>query len=775
MLKQYPIVGMHCASCKNAIENSVKKLRGVSLVDVNFNNELLTIDFDPNLISLDRIEKAVSDAGPYKLVTKGDKTVLADPANKDEMPQNSHVDHLKEIELAQIKKNLIITGIFTFPFFVIMFLMPLGLKEDWMGYLGKFNIFYLIQFILSTLILFYGAKTFIISAYKASKQHSVNMDTLTSLGILSAWIFSTLTTFSVSFSKYTQNRVFFEAVALLTFFILLGRYLETRAKSKTKEAIEKLAKLQTKKALLKKDKKEIWIDISEVKVGDLLIVKPGSKIPTDGIIVEGEASIDESMVTGESIPVYKKVNDKVIGGTINKSGHIIIKATRIGKDTMLASIIQLVQNAQMAQPKIQKIADKISSIFVPTVIIISILVFLFWFFLASQFGLVSTEDNLIIAVYTFMSILVIACPCALGIATPTAVMVTSGVAAKKGILIKDITKLEILNKAKTYVFDKTGTLTKGKLRVTKFKILNDKFSKKIISEIIYAVESKSMHPISKAIVKYFSSHKKSIDKISIEKFKEIEGKGLTAKIKGYNQILIGNKKLLDDNKIDVKDEIYQAYKDLQSKGETVIFVVIDKVIVAFLSLTDEVKLEAQSIVKKLQNRDIKVIMLTGDNEKVAKSLAQKLNIEYKANVLPKDKLEIIKSLQKGSKFPVVMIGDGINDAPALAQADVSIAMGDGTDVSISAGDIVILNGDLNKLPQLINLTKLSLKIIKQNLAWAFGYNIVAIPIAAGILYPFGILLSPIITSIAMSLSSISVVLNSLRINYFLKTKHGKNI
>ena len=535
-------------------------------------------------------------------------------------------------------------------------------------------------------------------------------------------------------------------------FILLGKLLEAIAKGKTSEAIRKLLGLQAKTAIVIRNGKERKISVDDVVVNDIVIVKPGEKIPVDGIIVEGHSSIDESMITGESIPVEKIKNDKVIGATINKTGSFKFKATKIGKDTVLAHIIKMVEEAQGSKAPIQKLADLISAYFVPTVVVIGILAFLIWYFLGLGF---------VFALTVFIAVLIIACPCALGLATPTAIMVGTGLGAKNGILFKNAKSLQLAQKIQTIIFDKTGTLTKGKPEVTNVFAI-DKNKEKDILKFAAIAEKRSEHPLAEAIV-----NKAKREKIRIEepkKFNSITGKGVEAFYK-KNKILLGNRKLMQENKISISAE--GNIKKLEEQGKTVMLVAVNNNLIGLVAVADTLKEYSKEAIKQLHKMDKEIIMITGDNERTGKAIAKQVGIDrVLAEVLPQDKANEIKKLQNEKK-KVAMVGDGINDAPALAQADLGIAIGSGTDIAIETGDIVLIKNDLRDVVTAIDLSRFTLRKIKQNLFWAFFYNSLGIPIAAGILYPFtGFLLNPIIAGIAMAFSSVSVVSNTLLMRFY---------
>lgn len=806
MTKQiYPIIGMHCASCKMLIEKMVGKVEGVKSVNVNYASEKMTVELDPegehrNAHLLENIKKAVASAGSYKLIdNKGGDTVLASPPEAKKIESNNEMSHgsghhdtstssahshaamLKREEYQKLKRKVTLVGITAIPFLGIMIWMILKAFGVIMGGHAPFgfvefeqfdyrvNLFFLAQFILATPILFWGGSQFFSSTWSALKARAANMDTLIALGTTTAWIFSTVVTFTPQLFDNIEVDVFFEAAVFIIFFILLGRLLEARAKGQANDAIKKLLELQAKEATVLRDGEEKKIPINQVLTGDIIIVRPGEKVPVDGTITKGSSTIDESMVTGESLPVTKSEGAEVIGSTINKTSTFQFEAQKVGSETMLSQIIKMVEEAQGTTAPIQKLADRISSVFVPIVIVIAILAFLFWILIAPNLGLVDDGTNVLqLATYIATTILIIACPCALGLATPTAVMVGTGKAAGKGILIKDAEALELAHKIDTIVFDKTGTLTKGLPEVTDFEFIKDLDSKEIHS-FAYAIENLSEHPLSNAIASY-SEDKQNKEPVEVDKFKAIEGRGVSGEISGKT-VLLGNRRLMDENSINLDKELSNKADNLISEGKTTIYMSIDSKHVAVFALADTIKDESKQAVEQLHALGIKVVMLTGDNQKTAEAIASQLGIdEVIAEVLPGDKADKIKALQKdllgaqSDKRVVAMVGDGINDAPALAQADIGIAMGTGTDVAIEAGDIVLVKGTLDKVIETIKLSKMTLGVIKQNLFWAFGYNVISIPVAAGLLYlPFSLLLSPIIASAAMAFSSISVVFNSVRL------------
>lgn len=781
--EQYPIVGMHCASCKQLIERMVGKLTGVESVLVNYASETMSVSYNETQVSLDDITKAVASAGSYKLIAGEHGPVLASPPEAKKMQHDmagmdhkSHASALKKEEYQKLKKTVLWVGISSIPFALLMIFhgltlaglammkhAPLGFLE-FSGSAYKVNLLFLVQFLLATPILFIGGKQFFVSAWRGLKVKSANMDTLIALGTGTAWLFSTVKTFAPFLIDDVANDVFFEAAVFIVFFILLGRLLEARAKAKTSDAVKALFELQAKEAVVLRDGEEVKVPINEVMKGDTIVVRPGEKIPVDGVISKGSSTIDEAMVTGESLPVEKKEGDKVIGATINKTSTFQFTAENVGSDTMLSHIIKMVEAAQGTEAPIQKLADKVSGIFVPVVIMIAIVAALFWFYIAPSLGLVATETSVLqLAVYIATTILIIACPCALGLATPTAVMVGTGKAAGRGILVKDAEALEKAHNIHTIVFDKTGTLTKGMPEVTDVSIAEGEDETEVLKQA-YALEHLSEHPLSDAIAAY-AREMKAESKEEVKGFIAVEGRGVQGKLDG-KEVLLGNKRLMDEKSITVDSTLGSSADEYIASGKTTIYMAVDGTHVAVFALADTIKDESKEAIDALHTKGIKVALLTGDNQKTAEAIAGQLGIDTViAEVLPADKANKIKELQdKFSGAIIAMVGDGINDAPALAQADIGIAMGTGTDVAIEAGDIVLVKGTLDKVIETIAVSRMTLKVVKQNLFWAFGYNVVAIPIAAGLLYPpFGILLSPIIASAAMAFSSVSVVTNSLRL------------
>lgn len=696
--KTLKIKGMHCASCSAIIESRVKKMEGVEKLEVNFATEKARIKIDLDKINLEKINEEIGKLG-YEFSEELDE-------------KNEDFSKLK----TKVK--------FGFPAAIIVFLIMIE-NMIWQNLpMEKLNIGLMI---LATIIMIWMGKPFLKGVINFIKYRVANMDTLIGIGTGVAYVYSLF---------HLNGQTFFDVAISVIGFVTLGKYLETKSKLKTGEAIKKLLGLQSKTALILRNNEEIEVAINEVKIGDIVIIKPGAKIPVDGIIIKGNSAIDESMISGEPIPVDKKIGDKVIGATINKQGSFQFKATGVGEKTMLSQIIKTVEEAANSKAKIQSLADKISAVFVPIVLVISVLAFSLWLILG---------QNLSMAILSMVGVLVIACPCALGLATPTAIIVAVGKGAENGILIKNANGLENLAKIDTVVMDKTGTITKGFPEVTDVVSLS-KYSQNEILKYAASVEKLSEHPLAQMIVSKANNLK--IKLLDCQNFEATEGVG----VKG-----IVDKKLVNIHKLETKDE-------LMKMGKTVVVVEIDKQIVGKIGLSDTIKDEAIKTIKEIKKMGIEVIMITGDNQIAAEFVGKMVGIEKViAGVLPQEKGEKIKELQKKGK-KVVMVGDGINDAPALMLAEVGMAMATGTDVAIESAEITLLGGDIQKIPQAIKLAKSTIKTIKENLFWAFIYNVVGIPLAAGVFYPvFGITLNPVFAGVAMSLSSVSVVTNSLRL------------
>jgi Cu+-exporting ATPase len=738
----FHISGMHCASCASNIQKKLNKTDGVVNAQVNYANEQATIEIDDNQFDPTNVETAVESLGYKSHIGVGDTTDLAESE--------------RNAELKELKSKLFASGFLTF-FLLIGAMVPFSpeiLKNTF------------VMLLLATPVQFWVGKRYYKSAWSAFLNKTTNMDTLIALGTSVAYFYSLVVV--VLFFGFGQElltklgipeHVYFETSATIITLILLGKYLEIRAKGQTSQALKKLIGLQAKTAhLVKKSGDIVDVDVSEVKSGDILQVKPGEKVPVDGEIILGESSLDESMVTGESLPIAKAVGDLVIGATINSIGSFNMKATNVGSKTMLSNIIELVKQAQGSRPPIQKTVDTVASIFVPVVIVLSIITFSIWMI----FG---PDPVLVRALVSTISVLIIACPCALGLATPTSLMVGVGKGAENGILIKNADALEVANKVTTVLFDKTGTITKGKPEVQSIEFAGKMDTKKEneLSSSINEIEKLSHHPLAGAVVNYFESTKLKSEKIKISNFKDVSGKGVVAQANG-DEILIGTQKFLEDNKIKVSSEMLKETFKLQKLAQTVSFVALKGKVVAYIAIADSIKESARDVVDELKAMGVKSVMVTGDNQETANNIAKQAGIEKViAQVLPEDKERIVREFRKEGEV-VAFIGDGINDAPALAASDVGIAMGLGTDVAIESAGITLLRSDISLVPQSIKLSKLTMRNIKENLSWAFGYNIVLIPVAMGALYPiWGIQLNPMLASAAMALSSVSVVANALRI------------
>jgi Cu+-exporting ATPase len=736
--KIFGVKGMHCASCVATIENSLKKIDGVLDATVNIATEQATVKYDPTKVTDDKLYGAVSNAG-YQAITS-DEIRTEDQEQKEK--QKELRDLRNKVFISLILGALILWG--SFPGLINT--SPMILRNFW------------VQFLLATPVQFWVGFTFYRAAIKAIKHRTANMDTLVVIGTTVAFVYSVFVTIfpQIVMKIGIEPMPYFDTTAIIIGLILLGRYFEAKAKAGTSEAIKKLIGLQAKTARVIRDDKEIDLPISEVIIGDIIRVRPGEKIPVDGIIIEGDSSIDESMITGESIPSDKTKGDVVVGATMNKTGTFIFKATKIGGETMLAQIIKLVQEAQGSKAPIQRLADLVSSYFVPIVLMLSIFTFAIWYILGPN-------PSLLFAILNTVAVLIIACPCAMGLATPTAIMVGTGKGAEHGILIKDAESLEIAHKINTIIFDKTGTLTKGKPEVTDIipvgSISNDELLK-----LAGSIEKGSEHSLAEAIVK--EAETKKLVLLKVEKFEAVPGHGVSGYIDG-KKIIFGNKRFMDKELIDISSNI-EKISEMENSGKTVMMIGSENKLIGLIVVADIIKESAKEGLVALQKLGIEVVMITGDNQRTANAIGQKLGINrILAEVLPDQKEAEVRKIQAEGKV-VAMVGDGINDAPALAAADVGIAMGSGTDVAIEAADITLINKDLKSIAKAIVLSKQTMSTIRQNLFWAFGYNVILIPVAMGALYPlFHILLNPIFASVAMATSSISVVGNSLR----LKTKN----
>ncbi len=746
--KMYAVKGMHCASCSSIISKKLKKLPGIESCDVNFATEKATISYDPQKTNLDQMNNEIKKLG-YTLESTNNHIDSMDHTEHTGMNQSKD-EKLQELSLLRSKVE------FVLPIALLIFLLMMwDIGAKILTFIPTLPLpmplFNTISFILASIVLFWIGKPYLDAVIRFIKYRVANMDSLVGIGTLTAYLYSSIIFLFPPIKELLllPEYTYFDVTIVVIGFITYGKFLEARSKLRTGEAIEKLLNLTAKSALVIRNKKEIEIPLSEVITGDILIVKPGAKIPVDGIIISGSSSIDESMISGEPLPVDKREGDIVIGATINKQGSFTYKATKVGSDMMLSQIVKLVEDSQGSKAQIQNLADKVSSIFIPTVLIIALLTFIAWVTVGAYFLGIATAFSY--GLLAFVGILVIACPCALGLATPTAIIVGVGKGASTGILIKNAESLEKLHKVNTLVFDKTGTITSGRPTVTNIISLNSNTSHEEIIKIASSLERHSQHPLALAVVE--KGKELSVISYKVNDFKESEGVGVSGVI---------SKKKVVVRKPKSSEHTISEIQELQSQGKTVIVIEIDGKAIGVLAISDTIKESAKSAIAKLRKMHIKTVMLTGDNKRAAEYIAKQVGIDsVKAEVMPKDKSDVIKMLQREGRV-VAMAGDGINDAPALTQAEVGIAMATGSDIAIESSDITILGGDIAKIPQGVNLSRATMRTIKQNLFWAFIYNIVGIPLAAGILYPiFGIFLNPVFAGMAMALSSVSVVSNSL--------------
>ena len=725
----FPVLGMTCASCASSAESIVTHQEGVVNASVNYATGNLIVEFLSNVTNAENLRKAVQGVG-YDLLIE------------DENKQQESLEAIHEKKFKELKNKTIWAVILSLPVVIIgMFFMEMPYANE-------------IMWAFSTPVVLWLGRDFFVNAWKQAKHRKANMDTLVALSTGIAYVFSV---FNMLFADFWHQRglhahVYFEAAAVIIAFILLGKLLEEKAKGNTSSAIKKLMGLQPKTVIvIQADGKEKQTPIEEVIEGNVILVKPGEKIAVDGMVISGSSYVDESMLSGEPVPVLKNKNEKVFAGTINQKGSFQFKAVKVGKETMLAQIIKMVQDAQGSKAPVQKLVDKIAGIFVPVVMGIALLTFIVWMIFGGENAIV---QGLLAAV----TVLVIACPCALGLATPTAIMVGVGKGAEQGILIKDAESLELAKKVDAIILDKTGTITEGRPQVTDIHWLNNDDSTK---DILLSIEKQSEHPLAEAVVKYLGE----VNPTTLSNFDSITGKGAKA---DYNNetYFVGNKKLLFENNINIPEQLQQQADDWSNLSKTVIWFSDSKQALSVVAISDKIKETSAQAIKEMQEMGIDLYMLTGDNEATAKAIAEQTGIKhYKAEVLPQHKADFVKELQEQGKT-VAMVGDGINDSTALATADVSIAMGKGSDIAMDVAKMTIISSDLTKIPQAIKLSKQTVATIKQNLFWAFIYNLIGIPIAAGILYPInGFLLNPMIAGAAMAMSSVSVVTNSLRLKW----------
>tara|TARA_R110001583_G_scaffold8896_2_gene41957 strand:- start:2845 stop:5097 length:2253 start_codon:yes stop_codon:yes gene_type:complete len=727
----HKVSGMTCASCAVSLESYLKPVEGIKQVAVNYPNQSVALEYDSAKVSLETLQQKAREIGYTILIGEAKETQKA-------------FNEIEEKRLRNLKSKLIFSAGFSIPVFIIaMFFMGQIPYENW------------IMMMLSVPALFWSGSEFFVIAWNKLKHFSANMDTLVALSTGTAFVFSVFNTVYPEYflSRGVTPHVYYESAVIIVTLILLGRYLEEKAKSKTSSAIKKLMGLKPKEVVVIRNGEEQTIAYDEILKGELIIIKPGDKVPVDGTVKKGESFIDESMISGEPIPLAKTKGSKVFAGTINQKGSLRIIANKVGDETLLSQIIQLVEQAQASKPTIQKLVDKVAGIFVPVVIGISILTFAIWY-------MIGPEPSFTYALLTLITVLIIACPCALGLATPTALMVGIGKGAQQGILIKDAQSLETAYKVDTLILDKTGTITEGKPKVTDL-IWEEEADSTHLGQVLLSIESQSEHPIAEAIVQHLKTNDTKV--ISTESFESITGMGAKASFENKTYIA-GNERLMVTHQIEIPHQLAQRAEMLKSEAKTVVYFGADDKVVSIIAIADQVKPTAHSAIQQIHQMGIDIYMLTGDNEQTASVIAHEVGIKnYRANVMPADKGNFVKQLQEQGKT-VAMAGDGINDSHALAQSDVGIAMGSGTDIAMESAGITLMHSDLKQIAKAIKLSKATMQTIQQNLFWAFIYNLIAIPIAAGVLYPLnGFLLNPMIAGAAMSMSSISVLTNSLRL------------
>ena len=726
------IEGMTCSACSSGLEKYLNKQEGIKTASVNLIMNNTSIEYDETKLNLEQVEKYIEKAGFSSL----------------------GIDKLENEEKKKTKEKSKLIGISIISILILYISMAHMVKLPVIPYLDMMHnpVNYAMALLILTTIVLIMGKDILKNGYKNLVHKTPNMDTLVAIGVLASYIYSIYGTIKIIKGQvmYVEN-LYYESAAIVIFFIKIGKYVENKNKDKTKEALKQLMSITPNHAIIEREGKEETVTLDEIQKGDIVICKPGEKIAVDGEVIEGTTHINESFITGESVPVKREKGSKVIAGSINYEGTIKYKAEKIGKESTVSEIVRLVVEATNTKAPIAKIADKISGYFVPTIIIIAIISFAIW---------LAISKNLATAINIFVTILVVACPCSLGLATPLAIVISSGKASKKGILVKTSEALENAHKIKTICFDKTGTLTKGELTISKIYNYSNLEEKEIIKKVA-SIENKSEHPIARAIVEKAKEEKIELDQIN--NFKAIAGYGVGAEIqeqKKSHNYLIGNKKLMQENNIKIPKEDDET--NLVTEGNSILYVAQDQKIIALIGVKDTIKEESKEIVEKLKKRKIEVIMLTGDNEKTAKAIAKQLGIEKViANVLPKQKAEEIKKLKQNGL--VMMCGDGINDSVSLVAADIGVSISSGTDIAMDSAEVVLMNDNLEKIEELIEISRKTIKNIKQNLFWAFFYNICMVPIACGILEPLGITMNPMIAAFAMTISSLTVVLNALRL------------
>lgn len=729
------IDGMTCSACSNGLEKYLNKQKGISSASVNLVMSNALIEYNEKLLNQEKIEEFVKQAGFKSL------GLYKDIEQKDNR-----------------KKEKIKFIIFTILAIILMYISMghmIGLPSLEILDMHKNPLIYtLVLFVLTIAFIIYGFDI-IKNGYKNLIHKSPNMDTLVSIGILSGILYSLFSMFMIiqGHHEYVES-LYFESAAIIIYFVKLGRYIDGISKDKTKDAIQKLVQITPKDAVIKVDGKEKRVTIDEIRQGDIVVSKPGEKIAVDGEIINGKTHLDESFITGESKPSLKEVGSKVIAGSINYDGYIEYKAEKIGKDSTISEIVRLVVEATNTKAPIAKLADKASSYFVPAVMIIAVITFIVYLILGFEFGS---------AINAFISVLVVACPCSLGLATPLAIVVSEGKCATNGILVKKSETLENAGKTNVIIFDKTGTLTYGTLRIAEVINYTEKEDKEII-KLAASLEQKSTHPIAKAFTQYLTDNKQ--DPLEVKDFNNISGYGLTGTVDG-KRIVLGNSKILEKENIKLTKEDAKKYKEdeekLASKGNSIVYLVVDNKVLAIIGVNDVIRENTKEVISKLNDRGIKTIMLTGDNKQTAEKIAKEIGItEVIADVTPHQKAETVKKLKAENKY-VMMCGDGINDSPALANSDIGVSVNSGTDIAIDSSDVILTRNDLNSIVELLDISKKTVRNIKQNLFWAFFYNALMIPIAIGLLRPLGIKINPMIASLAMVFSSLTVILNALRL------------
>ncbi|WP_026688758.1 heavy metal translocating P-type ATPase [Alteribacter aurantiacus] len=737
---RFGIEGMHCASCVNRVEKKISKVDGVESVNVNLATHQAQVTGD------------ITDQQVNDIIASVEKIGFGAKPITDEKEED--LSKKQEVESKKLLRDFSIAAVVTIIVLIGSIPHMMHTWGTWVpGWLS--NPFFLL--VLTTYVQLVPGWRFYKNSYKVLKSKSADMNVLVAMGTTSAWAYSAAMTLFPGplTSAGFPYQLYYDVTTVITTLILLGRYFEAKAKGQTSTAIKKLMNLQAKTARVVRDGKELDLPVEDVRVGDHIVVRPGERIPVDGTVIKGSSSVDESMLTGESVPVMKKEADSVIGATINKTGSFTMEASKVGKDTTLAGIIRMVNDAQGSKAPIQRMVDVISAYFVPTVVALASLSFLVWLI----FG---PDPSFIFALTTFIAILIIACPCALGLATPTAIMVGTEKGAENGVLIKDASSLEQAHKVDTVILDKTGTITKGRPAVTDVLTASGWTEERLLTTVA-SVETASEHPLGEAIVRQAKEQQLSLTEP--ESFQSITGFGLEAQLEG-KRVVVGNERLMEREGIEVRSFLDQAHS-LAEQGKTPMFIASEGTFAGIIAVADPLKDDAKEAVRQLQGMGIEVVMLTGDNQRTAAAIAKEVGIaRFEAEVLPGDKAAYVKTLQEEGK-QVAMVGDGINDAPALAQANISIAIGTGTDVAMETANITLMRGDVISIVTALRLSKSTMRMIWQNLGWAFGYNIILIPVAAGLLYPFfGLLLNPMLAGAAMAFSSVSVVLNTLRLKKF---------